>query len=161
MMLVALSDCPWGRAPSPLQVTPLETLTVYPNGTTAAETLYTSNAGHKYRVRARFVLSPGASFTGVSIVWVDLAGKEQSGVPRTETGSTSDYFFDLPGLEQLPLCKPIWYVWSAVYVYEAGGRGAYLGLPGNYVMSSQRRLSDMSTQQALCPTPKTGPFGTP
>ena len=144
-----------------IEVNLLPTLTLYSTGNTGNEEAYIVGNGHKYRVRARVTLSPGANFdpddTGVIVVYIDpQSGKEKSGAPTLESNSTTDYFFDLPGSDGLELCQPMFYRWTAVYDLIEGERGVYFG-EEQYVQPSKYHPTPNSVAQAMCQAPSTTP----
>lgn len=161
-MLVAISSCrtcsPSGSSMITVTILPPETL--HQNGSVGGA--YTVGEGDIFRVKAKIVLSTGANFTaagtGVSVIYVDpQTSRESSGMAALQAGSTTDYYFDLPGSNNLTVCQPMFYRVSAVYDLVPGERGVYLGEP-QYVLPSQYHPTPTSIQQALCTTPTRTPW---
>ena len=163
LAVAACATCTPNPGPSLINVTPRPALTVLPGGATGPETSFTLGTSHGYRVGANVTLEPGATFdpsdTGVSILYIHpVSGQEEGSGVQPSTSDPTLYEFDLPGVQSLDLCEPLFYRWTAVYDITNGARGAYIG-EILYVMPSQRRVSSNQIQQAMCVTPTTSPWG--
>lgn len=157
------SACNASPGESLITVTALPPTTILADGSPAPGTTYTVGDGHLFRVRATVTLDAGATFdptdTGVSVIYIDpVSGREESGEVTPAPSDPTTYEFDLPGSDDLDLCEPMFYRWSAVYDITDGERGVYLG-EVQYVLPAQHRPTPNSVQQAQCQAPSQTPWG--
>jgi hypothetical protein len=132
----------------------LSTQTVLADGTVSSSTGRTDRT---YRVRSRVTLLEGAQWDSegpsASVLFINPEnGREQSERATLVSGSTTDFYFDLPGSETLEVCEAMFYRWIIGYDLINAERGIYIG-EADYVMPTYY-YSGNTLVQALCLEPE-------